>query len=279
MKEERGIENERTGSGRVPAAARQQLILDILQRTGFVAVAQVAGQLGVSEMTARRDLQSLEEQGLIDRTYGGALRREVFDAEEPAFERRRRTNAPAKAAIAAAAATLVRSGETIGLDVGTTALALAEQLVARSDLRIFTNNLRAVSQLSSSRSPVYVPGGQVRDSELSIIGAPAVAQIKSYYFDRVFIGVSGVIAGGCYDYSIEDTEVKRAFIAQAEQVVVLCDSSKFEHRSLASVCSLQEVNVLVSDAAPPPDLAKSLAASDVEILVTSEDRPQPNEKE
>ena len=252
---------------RVPAAARQSQILHAVARDGFVTVSNVAPRLGVSEMTVRRDFGVLEEKGLVSRTHGGAVRREVFDAEEPIFERRRRANAGAKEVVARAAAALVRPGETIGLDVGTTALALAEELGRRSDLRIFTNNLRAAIQLSAGRSPVYLPGGLVRDSELSVVGPAAVAQLRTYFLDRVFIGVSGLIQSGFYDYSLEDCEVKRAFIDQAGQIVVLCDASKFDHRSLALVCALAEVDVLVTDRAPPSHLADALGAADVQVVV------------
>ena len=254
---------------RVPASVRQSQMLDSVARNGFVTVSEAARRLGVSEMTVRRDLLALEAKGLVNRTHGGAVRREVFDAEEPIFDRRKRANASAKAAIAAAAAALVGPRETIGLDVGTTALALAEELARRADLRLFTNNLHAAIRLSAGRSPVYIPGGQVRDPELSVIGAPAVLQLRSYLLDRVFIGVSGLIESGFYDYSPEDTEVKRAFIEQAGQVIVLCDSSKFEHRSLALVCSLTEVDVMVTDAAPPPHIAEALETAKVEVLIAA----------
>jgi len=262
-----------SGAGRIPASARQMQIMDAIERHGFASVARVASDLNVSDMTVRRDLVILEEKGLLTRTHGGALAigagaaREVFDAEEPVFEQRRRLHADDKEFIAAAAARLIGPRETIGLDVGSTVLALAEHVAARADLRILTNNLRAAIRLSTGRSPVYTLGGQVRDPELSVIGAGAAAQLKDYFLDRVFIGVSGLIESGFYDYSIEDTEVKRVFIERAEHVVVLCDASKFDHRSLARVCGLEAVDVLVTNAAPPPHLAEALAAADVEVVV------------
>ncbi|MDX6805993.1 DeoR/GlpR family DNA-binding transcription regulator [Terrihabitans rhizophilus] len=261
------IPTEEAASSRVPAQVRRGQILEIATRNGFVSVSGIAETLGVSEMTVRRDLEALQEQGLVDRTFGGAVRREVYEAEEPAFDRRRRDHGSAKAAIARAAAALVKPRETVGVDVGTTALALAEELTSRADLRLFTNNLRAAMQLGSGRSPVYVPGGQVRDVEMSIVGAAAVAQLRTYFLDRVFIGVSGITEKGLYDYSVEDTEVKRTFIEQAEAVVVLCDSSKFDRRSLAFVGALDEVDVLITDKAPPPHLAAALEAAKVQIIV------------
>jgi len=253
---------------RRPAAARRSRILEVMARDGFVSVSRIAEILGVSEMTVRRDLEALQEQGLVDRTFGGAVRRSVYETEEPAFDRRRRVNAEAKAAIARAAASLVLPRQTIGIDVGTTALALADELANRPDIRVFTNNLRAAMQLSAHGGQVYLPGGQVREAEMSIVGALAVAQLRSYFLDRVFIGVSGLTETGLYDYSIEDTEVKRTFIEQAEQVVVLCDSTKFDRRSLARVAGVDEIDVLITDEPPPPHLASALDLANVEVIVT-----------
>ena len=253
---------------RIPAAVRRSRLLDVVTREGFVAVSRIAEMLAVSEMTVRRDLEMLQEQGFVDRTFGGAVRREVYEAEEPAFDRRRRAFAEAKLSIAKRAATLVQPRETVGIDVGSTALALAGELSVRGDIRVFTNNLRAAIEMSAGKSPVYVPGGQVREAELSVVGAVAVSQLKTYFLDRVFIGVSGLTETGFYDYSIEDTEVKRTFIQQAEQVVVLCDSSKFDRRSLALVAGLDEVDILVTEAALPPHLANALKQARVQVIVT-----------
>jgi DeoR/GlpR family transcriptional regulator of sugar metabolism len=259
------------GMPRLPAGARQARIMEIVGRAGFISVMDVAGKLGVSGMTIRRDLETLEARGLLVRTHGGALangaeRSEVYDAEEPAFDRRRRRNAAAKARIAQAAARLVGPNETIALDVGTSTLALAEELAGRDDLRVFTNNLRAAIALSRGRTQVYVLGGPLRGPEFAVVGPTATAQVKDYYFDRLFLGVSGITESGLYDYMIEDTEVKRAFLERARETVVLCDSSKFDHRALARICGLEQVHVLVTDQIPPAHLMRRLKAHRIEVV-------------
>ncbi|HVO04421.1 MAG TPA: DeoR/GlpR family DNA-binding transcription regulator [Candidatus Cybelea sp.] len=261
-----------TGSGRLPAGARQARLIELIGRSGFLSVVESAEQLGVSAMTIRRDLEALEAKGVLTRTHGGAValpgqKLEVFDAVEPEFEQRRRRQATAKARIAAAAATLVKPNETIALDVGTSVLALAKALAGRPDLKFLTNNLPAAMALAGGRSPVYVLGGQLRAPEMAVIGAAANDQARSYYFDRAFIGVSGVIEGGFYDYSLEDSDVKRAFIERARQVVVLCDSSKFDHRALARISELKHCHVMVTEAAPPEHLARALADAGTEVVV------------
>jgi DeoR/GlpR family transcriptional regulator of sugar metabolism len=257
---------------RVPARARRARLADMVGREGFISVADTAGRLGVSGMTIRRDLEALESSGLLTRTHGGAVapearRREIFDAEEPVFERRRRKHAAAKARIAAAAAGLVGPGETLALDVGTSVLALAEALVARDDLKIFTNSLSSAITLTAGRSPVYLLGGQLRAPEMAIIGPVARSQLAGYYFDRCFLGVSGVTEAGFFDYSLEDSEVKQAFIDRSRQVVVLCDSSKFGHRALARICGIEKCHVLVTDAEPPTHLGEALRGAGVEMLI------------
>jgi DeoR/GlpR family transcriptional regulator of sugar metabolism len=255
---------------RVPAGARHARILELIHRDGFVSVAHVAAEFAVSDMTIRRDLHALEERALLVRTHGGAIgagHREVFDVEEPAFASRRRRNAAAKTAIAEAAARLIGIRETVGLDVGTTTLALAEAISPRGGITVVTNNLHAAAVLGRGRNRVHVPGGTVRGPELSVVGSSAVQQIGQYYFSKVFLGVSGLIGEGLFDYSPDDTDVKRAFIAQAEEVIVLCDSSKFGHRSLIQVCELGKVSALVTEAPPPRHIAEAIASANAEIVV------------
>jgi DeoR family glycerol-3-phosphate regulon repressor len=257
---------------RLPAGARQARLAELLARSGFISVVETAERLGVSSMTIRRDLEILEARGLLTRTHGGAVaipgaRPEVFDAVEPVFEQRRRRNAQAKARIAATAAALVGPGETIALDVGSSVLALANQLAGRADLRFVTNTMPAALALGHSRSTVYVVGGELRAPEMAVVGAGATEQARSYYFDRAFIGVSGVVDEGFFDYSPEDSNVKRAFIERARQVIVLCDSSKFDHRAMARICELAQCHIVVTEAAPPAHLAEALRQAGVQVTV------------
>jgi DeoR family glycerol-3-phosphate regulon repressor len=257
--------DRREGGSRLPAALRQARIIASFEKDGFVSIADLSSELGVSGMTIRRDLDLLGKKGLLERTHGGAvaagpLTSLAFDEDEPAFEQRMRLHALEKSSIAQAAAGLVAAGESVGLDVGTSILALANVLTSRRDLRVFTNNLRVGMQMAEGNGTVYILGGQVRVPEYSVIGQQAV-------LDKVFIGVSGIDASGYYDYSPEDTEVKRAFMASAGQVVVLCDASKFNRRALSRVAPLEKVHVLVTDSEPPADLAAALNEAGTKVIV------------
>ncbi len=265
---EPGLPNRRPG-------ARQARILDLLARQGFLTVGDLAGATRISEITVRRDLAELALRGALKRTHGGAMalrngQAEIFDAFEPAFDARRRRNSDAKTAIARAAAQLVKPGATIALDVGTSTLELARCLGDVGEIKVVTNNLRAASLLADSPHAVYVPGGRVRGKELSVYGPNASAQLGDYWFDVAFIGVSGITEAGLFDYSPEDTDIKRIYMARARQVVVLCDAHKFGHLSMVQVAELAQVHVLVTDAPPPEGLTAALAKANVRVLVAGD---------
>lgn len=267
---------------RQPSDRRSGRLRSIIAAKGFVSVAGAARELGVSEMTIRRDLARLETEGGAIRTHGGAVApsgtsSKVVDLVEPAFDGRARMNAAAKAAIAAYAARIPGAQQTVGLDIGSTALELARRLDSRAELRIFTNSLRAAIQLSDTAHQVYVPGGQVRATENSVCGTTAIKWLRNYWLDHVFIGVSGITEDGCFDYSLEETEIKQVFIERASNVVVLCDSSKFGRLSLVQVCDLSNIDTLITDAEPPAPLGKALAAANVRVVVAEAESNDPIE--
>ncbi|MDE1948294.1 MAG: DeoR/GlpR transcriptional regulator [Burkholderiales bacterium] len=254
---------------RLPAAVRRQRIQQMLAEEGFVAVAEIARRFGVSAMSVRRDLDALAGAGKILRSHGTALQpaRQAADEHELQYETRRRRAGQAKDRIARAAAALLVPGEMVAFDVGSTVLALAREVAGSAGLRVFTNHLRAASLLAAAGSEVVIPGGAVRPREMSVCGASAVDQVRNHWFHQCFLGVSGVGADGCFDYSWDDCEVKRAYIERSERVVVLCDASKFDHKAVARVCRLDQVALLVSDAPPPPALKKILKKAGVQVMV------------
>ncbi len=263
--------------GRPPAGLRLETVRRMLAEHGFVSVTAIAKDLGVSDMTVRRDLARLEEMDLAVRTHGGALapgkQGMSFDADEPAFDARARKGAAAKGAIAAEAAALPRPFQTVGIDAGTTTLELARRLTGGSDLKIFTNNLRAAMVLSESLHQVYVPGGQIRPGEYSVHGSIGIDQLRQFWLDIAFIGVSGLTEDGFYDYSLEETEMKRVFMERASTVVILCDSNKFERLSLVRVSELGAATLLVTDAPPPPAIAAALDGAGCRVVVAGPLQP------
>ncbi|ASY60663.1 MULTISPECIES: DeoR/GlpR family DNA-binding transcription regulator [Sinorhizobium] len=258
-------------SGRHLQTARQRALLAMVKSREFITVAEMAARFGVSEMTIRRDLKALEKDGSLERAHGGAVLPEAapLGAEQP-FRDRQVRNLDEKRKIVSAAARLIRQHETIGLDVGTTTLMLAKEIVGFPNLRAATNSLRVAMTLADSLVPVFVPTGQVRPLEMSITGVRAVRELANYRFDKTFLGLSAIDETGLYDFSIEDTEVKQAFVAQSNQVIALIDSSKFAKTSTVRLGGLDMLDVLVTDAAPPPALARALKDAKVELVIAGD---------
>lgn len=263
---------------RLPPAVRRQRILELMWREGFVSVAQIAERFGVSQMSARRDLDALSEQGRLVRSHGAAVpasppaaaRGAAEDeARELQYDTRRRRQNAAKQAIARSAAALLGPDDNLALDVGSTVLALGRELVKGPGLRVFTNHLRLAALLAGTRCEVLMPGGIVRAQELSLCGQTALAQTAQHWFSKAFIGVAGLTEEGGFDSSPEDTQIKRGYIERADQVILLCDASKFGQHSLALACTLDEIDMIITDAAPPPSLFAALKAAKVVVRVAS----------
>lgn len=263
----------RTASGRLMGRVRKARIEQVIRDNGSMSIAALASEFNVSEMTIRRDLSELEARGHIQRTHGGAVIEPRDDARvvapEAFFDERRSENLAAKRAIARRAAELVQAGQAVALDVGTTNYELAALLADRTDIRVFTNNLRVAALMGQNTAEIYLLGGRVRQKEMSLCGPVAVEQVRKLWFDMAFIGVSALSSSGIFDFSLEETELKHAYIERAKKRVVLADSSKFDQISLVQIGTFEAIDVLVTDVPPPPRISSGLEAAGVEILVAA----------
>lgn len=256
---------------RLPSRARHARIVEMLRETGAVSVTQAAADLGVSDMTLRRDLLELESAGKLMRVHGGAVAagnlRAAPDVDEPSFDSRMLHRHEAKQRIAAAAAALVVTYRSLAIDVGTTTYLMAQAMRPSASTKVFTSSLRVAVELAASRCEVFVTGGRVRGGELALGGPAAIAQFSSLWFDAAVIGASGLTGDGLFDYSIEDTQLKRIYIERSTVKIAVCDSSKLMAPSLVRVCALDEVSVLITDAAPPDALAVRLHQANVKVVI------------
>lgn len=257
---------------RLLSHVRHARILDHLAAAGSVSVAVLAAELGVSDMTIRRDLLELERDGRLLRVHGGAVLAETpasvaMDSEEPRFDARLRRGSDAKSAIAACAAGVVAGYRTCAIDVGTTTYLMAGHLREAGHLKVFTNSLRVSTHLDGGAPEVYVAGGRVRPEEMSVWGPTAVAQFEKLWFDVAVLGTSGITSEGFFDYSFEDTDMKRVYLRRSGFKILLCDSAKFQRMSLVQVGTLADINLLITDAEPPSRIAAALAAARVELRI------------
>jgi DeoR/GlpR family transcriptional regulator of sugar metabolism len=238
---------EEDKENRVQAEERQQTILELLEARGQVTIAELSARFSVSDMTLRRDLAQLEGDGLLRRTHGGATRTQSSSFEPP-FAMRARLNPEAKRAIAATVASQLSDGQTLILDGGSTGTAIAEAIVGRN-LTVCALNMRAAGILASSPATrVMVPGGLVRNGELSFIGPAAERTLSDHRFDTYVMTVSAVDAqAGLTEWNADDAAIKRTALSVSARCIVACDSSKFGQTAFARIAGLDAADLIVTD--------------------------------
>lgn len=251
----------------INSLTRREAILELLKESPFLRVQELARRLGVSEATVRRDLVLLSREKKIDRIRGGAsLATELLREWEPSFTSRQGLNREEKKAIARVAMKLVKPGEAIALDVGTTTLALAEELRKIPHLTVFTNGIPIAEALAGSSVSVYLLGGHLRDSEMSLVGALTRQAIETLRFDRFFLSAAGVtFKEGFSDFNLEEVEIKKAFMSRAREVIALVDHTKLGRPSVVPIAPLQAANLLVTDERAERELVTNWSKAGIKI--------------
>ena len=234
-----------------PRVLRLRQMAQYIRASGFASIDELAGHFGVSDMTVRRDLATLRSESLTVRARGGAFSLEAIRGFEPPFAAREVEHSAAKQAIGRAAAGLVRAGQTIALDVGTTTLEIARHLNGIQRLTVLTYNVHAMLALAMSQATVYVPGGCLRPRELSFVGPLALEGLKRFHPDIFFLSAAGVDAtSGITDYNMEEIAIKNALIVRSRRVVLVADASKFDHTAALAVCPLDAIHQVVTNHIP-----------------------------
>lgn len=246
--------------------SRWDAIRQILQTEQRVAVGDLAHRLDVSEVTIRKDLVLMEGQGLLLRTYGGAILAEDSPAVIGYTEKSRQA-LKEKDAIARKALALVENGQNILLDSGTTCLGLAH-LLRGYEVQVITNSLLAARVLAGSDSvSMVILGGTYRPVTAAIIGDSAVEQLRKYNIDTAFMGASGATPeGGFSCQNMLESQLKRAMWQQAARRVILMDSGKFGTNKFAAFAAYGDIHVVVTDDAIGEHQRQALLAKDIEVL-------------
>jgi DeoR/GlpR family transcriptional regulator of sugar metabolism len=253
------------------ARHRQSLILQAVRNDGSARVSDLTQQLGVSDMTIRRDLEVLAKDGLVEKVHGGAVLPGSHGGHEPGFEDKLVLERPEKTSIARTAAGLVRPGTAIAIAAGTTTFALAQCLLDVPGLTIVTNSLRVANLFGGNRTPdvasVVLTGG-MRTASDALVGPVADLTIASLHFDTLFLGCTGLDPEvGLSTPNLAEAETNRALIKVARRVVVLADHTKWGVVSLASFAPVEKINVLVTDVLLPSDAHAALDGRVGEIIV------------
>jgi DeoR/GlpR family transcriptional regulator of sugar metabolism len=253
------------------AARRHDRILELLRSDGPAEVNALSRELGVSGATVRRDLTHLEREGLLQRVHGGAA---PLGTAEPPFDVVAEDHQPGKARVGAAGAELVRDGDVVLVDIGTTTSHLARALRGR-EVTVITSSLAVLDELGHDDTvELMLLGGVVRRNYRSLVGFLTEQAIRQVHADLLFLGTSGVRRdGSVLDTTAVEVPVKRAMIEAADRTVLLADASKFPGKGIARVCSGTDLAAVVTEPAADPTTLGLLEESGVEVLTTTEATP------
>ncbi|HEX3015371.1 MAG TPA: DeoR/GlpR family DNA-binding transcription regulator [Desulfobacteria bacterium] len=230
-------------------AERRKRILEFISREGRAEVAELAEYFGVSGMTIRRDLNALDANGLLERAHGGAVANGSFAREVP-YRFKAISNIDLKRQIARAAAALVKDGDTLILDAGSTALEIAKQLKKQKNgLTIVTPDLKIAIELADVPGfKVLTTGGMVQCETYCCLGEEALTFLKTISVNIAFIGTPSIdLASGLYTPTLAKAHLKKAMINSANQVVIAADHTKFGRRAFSKICGFESVHSVISD--------------------------------
>ena len=258
--------------GRRLPAGRKADLAAYVNEVGRVTVADLAAHFNVSIDTIRRDLDQLDREGVLVRTHGGAVSAAEGPGRDRGLDVRLRMQVDEKERIAHAAAELVADGSVIMLNAGTTALAVARALRNHHDLTIATNNLRVPAEISPSAiRDLYVFGGAVRTITQATTGPVSLA-LGSHSpevdlrCDLALVAVGAVDESGYSTSNLGDATMMAEMVRRAERTAILADSTKLGRRLFAQVVPLDQADSLITDSAPPPELAAALAGAGVAVI-------------
>jgi DeoR/GlpR family transcriptional regulator of sugar metabolism len=253
------------------AQERYEVILEMLKESNIIRISDIAGKLRVSNETARRDLETLQDQKLLKRVHGGAI---LMDSTSISNISGTARTVPKigisyaeKVAIGKKAAALVKNGETILLDIGSTTLQIAKNLKGIKNLTVLTTSLPIINELAGSDVNVVVLGGKLLHDD-QLMFSPFTSEVfEKYYVDKSFIGCGGVTkTGGVTDYS-EDCLNRRVIKSHSDKTVLVADSGKFGHNALIQVCPLGCIDIIVSDENLKQEFIEDFTGMGIEMIL------------
>lgn len=249
---------------------RRKKIVEYVMTEETISARALAERLNVSEMTIWRDLQELEQKGLIRRIRGGVSKEQLSPTREPQFDTKQRLYTDQKRIIAKYAAEhMVNDGEIILLEGGTTVAGMVPYLTQKN-LTVLTNGFKTMMQALPflNRMNMMICGGILRDVSYTLVGPQAEAFFTDFRAQKFFVSATGLtMEDSLTDPNPLEIQIKRAMRNSASRVILLLDSSKFGKRSLASIFPLKEINTLITDSGAPQEILDQLAANGVEIHI------------
>ncbi len=247
---------------------RRRAILEILNRDGRVLVLELARQFETSQVTIRKDLETLHAHGLIHRTHGGALPAGEGALEDPTLREKEKLHHKEKLRIAAAAAGMVQEGQVVILDSGTTTTEIARALRKLRNLTIITNAVNIAAELSGTTLEVILTGGTLRKNSFSLVGPIAEETLHRLHADLLFLGVDGFdVRHGLSTPNLLEAKVNRVMVEIAKRKVVVCDASKFGRRSLSLIAPPSTLDAVITDRRAPKADVRALRKAGIEVTL------------
>lgn len=254
---------------------RRNKIIDLVNQNGSVMVADLSSSFDVSEVTIRSDLGLLEQKGALTRFHGGAAKRDASPADQVALpqdemvlEERYLQASDPKKRIAQAAAGLVKPGDTVILDSGSTTMLLAEELVKSGDITVITNNLPAAFVLSENPDiTLVVCGGTLRHKTRSLHGNITEYALQGIVANLMFVGADGLDAATGITTFNEGYSISGIMAAAAQRVVVVTDSTKFGRRGYNLVLPIEKIDTIITDKDIRDEALQALRQTSAELML------------
>lgn len=247
---------------------RRQHILSIAQSAGRVRVRALSKSLGISQITIRKDLDYLQMKGLLQRSHGGALPVQPGASFDPPIQEKEKSHHTEKDRIGQAAAGMVQEGQCVMLDSGTTTTAVAHALKKFSQLTVITNAVNIAAELTGTNFEVILTGGTLRKNSFSLVGPLAEDMLEEMHADILFLGVDGFdMEIGLTTPNLQESRVNRAMVHASAKVVAVCDSTKFNRRSLSRIVSPSAIHHVITDTNLPTSIAEALSNLNIELTL------------
>lgn len=251
----------------ISTVERRRFILEELQQNKQVNISQLNNRFNVSKVTLRKDLRYLENKNLLIRSRGGAML-PVKVGYDLSVKKRMVLNLEQKKSIAAAASSLIKEGDTIIMDSGTTLMQLTNHLEKIRKLTIITNALDIAIKLSEFNNlKIIVPGGIFRKKSCSLVGVTAVENFQMFRADKYFVSADGINNEGLFTANLEEGQIAKIIMSHAKENIVLVDSSKFDRNGIINFSQLSKIHTLVTDKNIPQNYLNHLTKLGIKVVI------------
>lgn len=249
------------------AAQRRNIILEKIHEEKKVIVSELSVLFDVSEETIRRDLERLEQDGHVTKTYGGAVANEKSSIDLP-FNIREKSNPEGKKIIASLISSQIEDGDHIFLDASTTAVYIAKAIKEKRRLTVITNSIENLVELSDVTGwDIISTGGLLKAGSMSLLGKKASDSVSAYNADKLFLSCKGFdVVKGITDGNDETATLKQSMINAAEKIYLAVDSTKFDKVAFSQICTLRDIDVVVTDTKPSDKWLRVFKENGIEVI-------------